>query len=691
MNSPFDTPPELRRALDRLFSLQTFGVKLGLESITTLLDAFGNPHRSLAAIHVAGTNGKGSVCAMVASVLSAAGLRVGLYSSPHLVHFHERIRVDGKPITSERLARYADEMLPTIERLEGTFFEGTTAMAFRYFADEKVDVAVVETGLGGRLDATNVIDPIAAAVTSIGFDHVRHLGSTLDQIAAEKGGIMKPGRPTVIGHVTRSVRSVFERHARDVGCDVRFVDDHCRALVRSIEPPSTVVSFRIDDREIDDVCIDLVGRYQAENGRVALLLLDTISSAYPVSEPCIREGFREIRKRTGIRGRFEVITGKPVIILDVAHNADGARVLNEALVSLGARDRHVRAVYGAVEEKDVATIMETLAPLIDRLYAVRAENHRSQPAEEIASVGALAGIQTAVSGTVRRGVEQAIAESRADDIVLIFGSFYVVGEAIPVVDAIGAERRGVVYPVADTTADEAPPQQPKEPSMNHLTVREWSPNEQPRERLASFGPAALSDAELLAILLRTGTRGSNVVQMARTLLERYGGLTRLSERDYRELEATPGMGAAKGASLAALFELARRIGIPDVGERPAMTGPEDVARMYIPKLRGVKKEQFHVVVLDTSNRVVRTEKVSEGNLNSSIVHPREVFRAAIIEHAAAIIGLHNHPSGNPTPSREDIAITRQLVEAGGVIGIPLHDHIIIAGEEYVSMAEKGYV
>ncbi len=684
--------PDLDAALQRLFSLQTFGVKLGLEPITELLAEFGDPHRTFTAIHVAGTNGKGSVCAMIASILSAAGYRVGLYSSPHLVDFAERIRIDGAAITSDRLATYAHEMLPVIERLGCTFFEGTTAMAFRHFADQGVDVAVIETGLGGRLDATNVIDPLAVAITSIGFDHMRHLGSTLEEIAGEKAGIMKPERPAVVGRVTPSVRTVFEQRARDVGCPVSFVEDRCRGLLSSFAPPTTIASFMVDGREIRDVEIDLVGRHQVENARVALLLLDAIADRFPIDEATLRKGMAEIRSRTGLRGRFEIARRRPTVILDVAHNIDGARVLAEALTAIESRRDRVRAVFGAVDEKDVAGVLDVMAPVVGRLYAVRGENHRSRSAEEIAAASLEAGIDSVVCGTVGRGVDQAIAEARHDDLVLVFGSFYVVGEAIPIVDALHAHDGPIVYPRATTARDDAPPPQPKKESpMNRTTVREWSPREQPRERLASFGPAALSDAELIAILLRTGTREQDVVQVARTLLERYGSLTHLAERDYRELESNAGIGAAKGAALAATFELARRIGVPDVGERPLLTSPDDVARIFIPKLRGVKKEQFHVVILDTSNRVVRTERVSEGNLNSSIVHPREVYRLAIVENAAAIIGLHNHPSGNPTPSREDIAITRQLVEAGTVIGIPLHDHVIIAGDTYVSMAEKGYV
>jgi DNA repair protein RadC len=222
-------------------------------------------------------------------------------------------------------------------------------------------------------------------------------------------------------------------------------------------------------------------------------------------------------------------------------------------------------------------------------------------------------------------------------------------------------------------------------------VKNWNRTEQPRERLMHLGAGALSDAELLAILLRTGTKGEDVLQVSRNLLQRFENLARISERDYRELQATPGIGPTKAVTLSASFEIARRIAASPFFARPILASPRDIARIYIPRLRGMRKEQFHVLILNSASQVVRMELVSEGSLNSSIVHPREVFRTAIVENAAGIIGLHNHPSGNPTPSREDISITHQLVEAGNILGIPFQDHIIIAGEEYVSLADRGYI
>jgi len=707
--------PALRAALDRLFSLQTFGIKLGLEPITALLDEIGNPHHRFPAIHVAGTNGKGSVCAMIASILGAAGLRVGLYSSPHLVSFDERIRVDGIPIDQQTLARYAEEMLPIIERHNCTFFEGTTAMGFRYFADMEVDVAVVETGLGGRLDATNVLSPVATAITSISFDHVKHLGNTLEKIAWEKAGIIKSNAPAIVGNVAPRLREIFSDAATQAGTEVRFVDDFCRAVYHDMSFDGIVASFMVDRRELPRVRIDLVGRHQIENARVALGTIESVREQFGVTDEAIRDGMGAVRRMSGIRGRFESVRNRPRMILDVAHNPDGARVLVETLNELrGATDRGVRFVYGAVQDKDVADVVRILAPIADRLYAVRADSHRSLPADEIAYRSEQAGITTVLCQNVAEGIERGMADAGPDDVIVVCGSFYVVADAVlhlrtmeptanggmaaepapsdqsgdlRVAEQAALDRISSPSDMGDTV-DAGPGQ---EIHTRRLTMREWGAGEQPRERLMQRGAQALSDAELIAILLRTGMKGADVIEVSRQMMRRFTTLTDLSERDYKELEMIPGVGPAKAVTLAAAFEIGRRLKAEPFASRPLISGPEDIARMFRPKLRSVQKEQFHVVLLNTANRVIRTTMVSEGNLNSSIVHPREVFRTAIIERAASVIGLHNHPSGNPTPSKEDITITKQLVESGRILNIPFHDHVIIAGEEYVSMAEKGYI
>lgn len=731
--------PELREALRALFARQTFGIKLGLEPTLQLLEAFGNPHAGLNVVHVAGTNGKGSVCGMVASTLAERGVRVGLYSSPHLVNFRERMKVNGEMISEKTLAMYAREMMPEIERIGCTFFEGTTAMAFRYFAEQNVDAVVLETGMGGRLDSTNVVTPMVSAITSIGLDHTKHLGESYEEIAREKGGIIKPNVPAVIGRVRPHLREVFAELAARVDAPLLFVDDYCRALYRDISFQGTVGSFVVGDWEFDNLLIELAGLHQVENTRVALTVLNTIAERFGLDEQIIRRGFAHIKKNTGIAGRFDLVRTAPNVILDVAHNADGAKVLADTLRRIIGDEGRVRVVFGAVRDKDIGGALRTVAPLAEHLYAVSADNPRSLPSDEIAWWGKEAAIPTTDAGTVEEGVACALRDAEKEDTILIFGSFFVVGEGVTTLEGLKreedpeeevtatkeqnlSEKRSneptaqitqetdFTYTITNpiTTMNPRSPLSGGEdtyaPDVEQLSeeerngtgstkrrgLKDWSPEEQPRERLLEKGAAVLSSAELIAILLRTGTRNKDVLQVSRELIHAFGnGLVDLAGRDVKELQRIGGIGPTKAVTLAAAFELGKRVVAHSFAQRSIITGPKDVAKIFIPRMRTLRKEQFHVIILNTAGQIIRTDLVSEGTLNSSVVHPREVYRTAIIESAASIIGLHNHPSGNPQPSKEDLAITKQLVESGRVIGIPFHDHIIIAGEQYVSLADKG--
>ena len=742
--------PVLREALHKLFARQTFGIKLGLEPTRELLAAFDSPHHNLNVIHVAGTNGKGSTCAMLASVLSEAGFRTGLYASPHLVNFRERMRVNGEMISEERLALYARQMMPEIERIGCTFFEGTTAMAFRYFAEEQTDVVVLETGMGGRLDSTNVVTPMVSVITSIGLDHTKHLGETFEEIAQEKAGIIKPNVPVVVGRIRPRLRQVFSEVAQSVGSELQFVDDICRAVPKETGLQGTRADFMLGTREFLDAHIELAGEHQIENASVALVTLANLPEEYRVDDEALRNGFAHIRSNTGISGRFHHINSNPDIVLDVAHNSDGANALVRTLQHSYRGKGRIRVVYGAVKDKDVESILKIVAPLIRHVYAVASSNPRSLPSDEIAWHATNLDIPVTDVGSVEDGIKKAVQDVSVDEGIVIFGSFFVVGEALTAIRMMqaGANRaiqneniadesirrytssKSADYPVPpitttpthstmnsstkeDSGAMPAPAnysdgKQKKRPTTSsHRSVKDWNPTEQPRERLIKYGAQTLSNAELIAILLRTGKRGKDVLQVSRELLhalsnsqkddavddekndKKNKALVDVAGRDLKELQRIDGIGPTKAVTLAAAFELSNRIVARTFEDRPVIRGPEDIARIFVPRMRALRKEQFHVVILNTAGRVIRTELVSEGTLNSSVVHPREVYRTAIIESAASIIGLHNHPSGNPEPSKEDIAITRQLVDAGHVLGIPFHDHMIIAGESYTSLVERG--
>lgn len=712
--------------LERLQNRRTFGIKLGLDATIRLLDRIGNPHRNLRVIHVAGTNGKGSVAAMLAAMLQAGGYRTGLYSSPHLADFCERMRVDGRMIPRDRLGQYAAAMMPAIEEIGCTFFEGTTAIALRYFADEQVDVAVLETGMGGRLDATNVVEPVVSVITSIGLDHERHLGESYEKIAAEKAGIIKSSGPAVVGTVRPRLRSIFEEKASEQQTDVIFAADRLRIVVDAMTLQGMRVSvLHNGDSQQQSYRVDLVGDHQVENLRTALAVVETLPEELRIEQKGIEEGLASIRGRTGFLGRFDLLErGEGRIILDAAHNPDGAAALLGTLDRVLARNEKVAVLFGAVAEKRIDETLGLLRERIDRLYAVGVSSSRALPSDEIAHVAAAAGIENVIdAGSTTEGFERALAEMTGDRILLIVGSLYLLGDVVPILRKRGwlPEERESTGSVRDrTTIDDldvavtkrerhgisrngtdTPSRQTTDPDRREITSRSlksWPAAERPRERLRAYGPEALSDAELLAILLRTGTSSKTAVDVARDLLATFSPeegedpgdrLVDLTGRSLTELEGIDGIGPVKAVTLSAAFTLGNRIVARTFGDRPAITSPRDAARLFIPRMRSLRKEQFHVVLLDTAGRVMRTEMVSEGNLNSSIVTPREVFRTAIVESAAAIIGLHNHPSGNPEPSREDVAVTRQLVEAGKILEIPLRDHIIIAGEEYVSLADRG--
>ena len=650
---------------------------------------------------------------MIASTFCEAGYRTGLYSSPHLVNFRERMRVNGEPISEERLALYAKEMMPEIERIGCTFFEGTTAIALRYFADEKADIVVLETGMGGRLDATNVVNPLLSIITSIGLDHTRHLGETYEEIAREKAGILKPSVPALVGRVRPRLRSVFSEAATVVGAPLVFAEDISRALHHRTELSRTIGSFIVGNREFNRLEIDLPGKHQIENARLALAALTMLPAEFTPTDEMIRRGFGSIRRNTGIRGRFEHVMSSPDVLLDVAHNADGVRVLVETLEEALA-GKSIRFVYGAVRDKDVGEVARLIAPLAHTVHAVSADNPRSLPSDEIAHWCREAGIETIDAGTVAVGVEGAISSCSQEEAVVVFGSFFVVAEAIECLDEMNPSglvaesvaesfRSGVTsgYDMTPHDSDGSVPTAQGATDRigrdreERVTVKKWDPNEQPRERLQELGPQALSDAELIAILLRAGTPEKDVLQLSRELLRTFGRgisgdrLVDIAGRDIRELQQVHGIGPTKAITLAAAFELGNRVAARSFAEQPMIKEPKDIARLFIPRLRALRIEQFHVIIQNSAGQVIRTELVSEGNLNSSIVTPREVYRPAIVENAASIIGLHNHPSGNPKPSPDDIAVTRQLVEAGRILGIKFNDHIIIAGEEYVSLLQEG--
>lgn len=348
--------------------------KEGLDN-TNLLDRhFGHPHRSYKTIHVGGTNGKGSVSHTLASVLQSAGYKVGLYTSPHLVDFRERIRVNGEMISEQRVVGFVEEMISSdLMETEGgfSFFELTTALAFKYFEEAGVDIAVIEVGLGGRLDCTNIITPLLSIITNISFDHVQFLGNTLEKIAQEKAGIIKPGVPVVIGETNGEVkvRDIFALTANNLHSDISFADELYHEPVES----------------------ELKGDCQVRNTQTILTALDSLRKNYPdlkITDEAIREGFLHVCEKTGLMGRWQTISQKPLVICDTGHNVAGWEYLSRQLDRM---PRPLHIIIGMVSDKDVTHVLK-LMPHDAQYYFTQASVKRAMPVEQFAAIGKECGL-----------------------------------------------------------------------------------------------------------------------------------------------------------------------------------------------------------------------------------------------------------------------------------------------------------
>lgn len=409
-------------ALEYLFARTTGTYKFGLERTRALLAELGDPHLAVPVIHVAGTNGKGSSVATAEALLRGRGLRVARYTSPHLVDFRERIVVNGEPISAEEVVAFIDEWTPVVERIGASFFEATTALAFAHFARARIDVALVETGLGGRLDSTNVVVPIAAGVTSIGLDHTEYLGHTLEAIAREKAGIFKAGVPAVIGEPDPEVRAWLGRHAKAAGATpIRIVVEETEATQFALNALGTEFRLRAlgDERVIGT---PLVGRHQADNFAFAITLLDAAGGRFrvPLAEAAV--SVRGVR----LAGRFQRV-GRWVF--DVAHNAEGARTV---AASLGAVEHGtpVVAVLCVLADKDWRAMLDALAPLVARFIltdAPTAPASRQWPLAEVLAYATSRGYPAVAEPDFDRALRLGESEGAT---TLVTGSFHTVGDAM---------------------------------------------------------------------------------------------------------------------------------------------------------------------------------------------------------------------------------------------------------------------
>lgn len=402
-------------------------LKMDLSNTIALCDALDRPQQKFKTIHIAGTNGKGSVSHLMASILQEAGYKTGLYTSPHLKDFRERIRIDGEMIPKETVVQFTENIAPLINKIEPSFFEVTVAMAFDHFAKEGVEIAVIETGLGGRLDSTNIIQPIISIITNIGMDHVQLLGNTLELIAAEKAGIIKEKTPVVIGQTLPETAAVFKQKAREMNARIEFADllwdtNANSSLVGTISVElnsKTGKGFRLYNA-------DLSGSYQSENIRTVITAVDLMTEAgHTIDALSIINGIASAKKNTGLLGRWETIRVNPYLILDVAHNTEGMRQVIKQINESGVEELYI--ILGMSQDKDITGVIEML-PKHARYAFTRADIPRAMEVEALASMAAERGLQGRCFINVNNAIEYCLKTAGKNDLVLVCGSVFVVGE-----------------------------------------------------------------------------------------------------------------------------------------------------------------------------------------------------------------------------------------------------------------------
>lgn len=402
-------------------------LKMDLSNTIALCIALGNPQQHFKTIHVAGTNGKGSVSHMLASVMQDAGFKTGLYTSPHLTDFRERIRINGQMISTQQVVHFTENIMELIDALEPSFFEVTVAMAFDHFAKESVDVAIIETGLGGRLDSTNIIHPEISIITNIGMDHVQLLGNTLGLIAAEKAGIIKASVPVVIGQTHVDTASVFEHRASLLDAPIVFADAIWQTAVESITPGNISIQLTsINNGSTRKFNADLAGIYQADNIRTVITAIDLlIESGWKINADDITRGIANAKKNTGLQGRWEAINRSPLLILDVAHNTEGIKQVIQQINSSAVEKLFI--ILGMSKDKDVEAVISML-PEHAHYSFTQASIPRALTAEDLEKMALAKGLRGQSYPDVNTAIEHTIKIAGANDLILVCGSVFVVGE-----------------------------------------------------------------------------------------------------------------------------------------------------------------------------------------------------------------------------------------------------------------------
>ena len=399
--------------------------KEGLQNTLVLDEHFGHPHTKYKTIHIAGTNGKGSCSHSLASILQEAGYKVGLYTSPHLVDFRERIRVNGQCISKERVVKFVEDERKFFEPLHPSFFELTTALAFKHFEEQKVDIAIIEVGLGGRLDCTNIISPILSIITNISFDHTQFLGNTLAKIAGEKAGIIKKSVPVIIGEANEETRPVFQSKANEVNSDIVFAEDN--AIVTSSSP--IVDGGRRYNLSNNSTLVgELSGDYQERNTNTILCACNILKQMNIIkNDDVIAKGLTNICKNTGLLGRWQTIQNNPTVVCDTGHNVGGWNYLAPQIKR--QQCNQLRIVFGMVDDKDIDSVM-CLLPKNAIYYWTQADSKRAIKAERVAEIAIKHDLRGEMFDNVEVAYTKALQDSNNDDFVFVGGSSYIVADLL---------------------------------------------------------------------------------------------------------------------------------------------------------------------------------------------------------------------------------------------------------------------
>lgn len=421
-----------QETLDYLFNVtplfQNIGkdaYKEGLDNTILLDNHFNNPHKKFRTIHIAGTNGKGSCSHTIAAILQSAGYKTGLYTSPHLIDFSERIKVNGKPIEKDFVINFVKQNKDFFEPLHPSFFELTTAMAFLYFAEKEVDVAVIEVGLGGRLDCTNIITPDLSIITNISFDHTQFLGNTLKEIAKEKAGIIKGKRPVIIGEYTPETKTVFENKAKSTNSDIIFAEDN--KLINGYKQTENGLLLYKSDK-IKDLYGELNGLYQIKNTNTILnAIYKLIELGYNIDETNIKNGFQNVCRLTGLMGRWQKLEENPTIICDTGHNIGGMKYIVEQLSRMKYDKLHI--IIGMVNDKDINGVI-SLLPQNAIYYFTQASVKRALPAEKVKEIANNHGLKGEAYSSVEKALTIAKNNAKENDLIFIGGSTFIVADLI---------------------------------------------------------------------------------------------------------------------------------------------------------------------------------------------------------------------------------------------------------------------